>query len=45
MMKGIRLKEGKEETVQSYLGVLSHGNSRHLQDDVNKLAQEMAMPK
>jgi retron-type reverse transcriptase len=30
MFRGIRLKDGKEETVQSYLGLLSHGNAEKL---------------
>jgi len=40
MMKGIRRKQGKEETVQSYLGLLSHGNSRGLGNEVNSLVKE-----
>lgn len=34
MFKGIKLKEGKEETVQSYIGLLGHGNAWKLQQDV-----------
>lgn len=34
MMNSIRTKQGKEETVQSYLGLLSHGNSWKLQQKV-----------
>jgi hypothetical protein len=34
MFKNIKLKEGKEETVQSYLGMLSHGNARKLRSEV-----------
>ena len=34
MFRGIKLKEGKEETVQSYLGLLSHGNAKKLQTKV-----------
>jgi hypothetical protein len=30
MWKRIELKEGKIETVQSYLGLLSHGNARKI---------------
>ena len=42
MLKGIRRKNGNESTVQSYLGVLSHGNSKKLQSEVEKLAKGFA---
>ncbi len=38
MLRGIAAKRGKEETVQSYLGLLSHGNARKLQGKVNNAA-------
>lgn len=34
MFKNIKLKEGRVETVQSYLGLLSHGNARKLRKKV-----------
>ena len=36
MFRNIKLKEGKVEVVQSYLGLLSHGNGRRLQGAVEK---------
>lgn len=38
MIRGIRRRQGKMETVQSYLGVLSHGNGRRLCGRVDELA-------
>jgi len=40
IMREIRRKQGKRETVQSYLGLLSHGNSWGLKRIVNDLAEE-----
>jgi len=40
MLKSILLSEGKEETVQSCLGVLSHGNSKRLKKRVNIIAEK-----
>ena len=41
MFRGIKAKEGKEETVQSYLGLMSHGNTKKLrqrvEDDIAKI--------
>lgn len=34
MFKNIKAKNGKEETVQSYLGLISHGNSWKLQQKI-----------
>lgn len=34
MFRTIKEKQGKEETVQSYLGLLSHGNARKLKEKV-----------
>lgn len=34
MWKRLEETEGKEETVQSYLGLLSHGNARGITDDI-----------
>jgi retron-type reverse transcriptase len=36
MWKRIELKEGKIETVQSYLGLLSHGNARKITNEISK---------
>ncbi len=41
MMNGIKAKQGKEETVQSYLGLLSHGNSWKLQQQVKAKTAEI----
>jgi RNA-directed DNA polymerase len=35
MFRTIRQKEGKEETVQSYLGLMRHGNTRKLEQQVS----------
>ena len=37
MLRRIKEMEGKEESVQSYLGLLKHGNSRKLQREVEFL--------
>jgi retron-type reverse transcriptase len=34
MFKNIRWKEGKKETIQSYLGLLNHGNGHKLMDRI-----------
>ncbi len=39
IMRKIRRKQGKRETVQSYLGLLSHGNSRGLQDKIKEITK------
>ncbi len=36
MFRNIQLKEGKLEVVQSYLGLLGHGNGRRLEGEVEK---------
>jgi len=36
MFRNIQEKKGKEETVQSYLGLLKHGNTHKLQENVDK---------
>ena len=41
MMNGIKAKQGKEETIQSYLGLLSHGNSWKLQQQVKAKTAEI----
>ena len=41
MMRRIQKTKGKEETVQSYLGLLRHGNTKGLQAEVKALATEM----
>jgi retron-type reverse transcriptase len=40
MFRNIKAKEGKEETVQSYLGLISHGNSWKLQQKVIEMKHE-----
>lgn len=39
IMQEIQYKEGKRETVQSYLGLLSHGNSLGLQSKIEEMAK------
>jgi RNA-directed DNA polymerase len=39
MFKRIAIKEGKVETVQSYLGLLQHGNAKKLSQQVQMMAQ------
>lgn len=41
MFSGIAAREGKEETVQSYLGLLSHGNGWKLQQEVRARTAEI----
>ena len=41
MMARIHKKNGKTETVQSYLGILSHGNSRMLEKRVNRIVENI----
>lgn len=41
MLREIRSKSGKEETVQSYLGLLSHGNAAKLRERIERLANEL----
>ncbi len=42
MFRGVVLKEGKRETVQSYLGLLTHGNGKKLKAKVeNMLGSEI----
>jgi RNA-directed DNA polymerase len=41
MFRGIMEKEGKVQTVQSYLGLLEHGNASKLKWQVQKLAIEI----
>lgn len=40
MLRVIGEKKDKEETVQSYLGLLSHGNSEKLRSKVEKIVNE-----
>ncbi|MDH5442610.1 MAG: hypothetical protein OEX08_03375, partial [Candidatus Nomurabacteria bacterium] len=37
MMKNIMQKQGKEEVVQSYLGMLSHGDGYKLMKEIKKI--------
>ena len=39
MFREVKIKCGKEEAVQSYLGLLSHGNARRLQEKVERLVE------
>ncbi|MFY9461792.1 MAG: reverse transcriptase/maturase family protein [Candidatus Sungiibacteriota bacterium] len=41
MLRAIRAKNGKTETVQSYLGVLGHGNAQKLKQEVSGVANVM----
>jgi len=41
MMRGIINKRGKEETVQSYLGMLGKGNTKKLRNKIFCLVDEM----
>ena len=41
MFRGIKRQNGKPETIQSYLGLLKHGNTKRLTGEVQELAHEM----
>ena len=41
MFREIKIKDGNEETVQSYLGLLSHGNARKLQTETERIVEEV----
>lgn len=43
MFKRIEVQEGKKETVQSYLGLLKHGNGSKLQQKIRKMCPEKAI--
>jgi hypothetical protein len=38
MFKNIKEKKGKEETVQSYLGLLRHGNTYNLVEKIKSIS-------
>ena len=38
MFRGIKLKKGNKKTIQSYLGLLSHGNAKKLAQKIVKIA-------
>jgi RNA-directed DNA polymerase len=40
MFRELEVKKHKDETVQSYLGLLSHGNARKLQAGVERMVEE-----
>lgn len=40
MFRGIEEKQGKEETVQSYLGLMSHGNTKKLRQRVEAAVKQ-----
>jgi len=42
MWRGIKIKNGKPETVQSYLGLLRHGNTHKLQEQTREIVMEAA---
>ncbi len=37
MIKNIKMKAGRQETVQSYLGMMKHGNARKLMQKINSM--------
>ena len=39
MFKNLKLREGKPETIQSYLGLLKHGNTHKLKQKISKYFQ------
>ncbi len=41
MFRGIKVKNGNHETVQSYLGLLKHGNAKKLQEEVKFLLETL----
>jgi hypothetical protein len=41
MFRGIKRSGGKTETVQSYLGLLQHGNTKKLKEEIGRLEQEI----
>jgi retron-type reverse transcriptase len=41
MFRGIRQKQGKAETVQSYLGLISHGNAKKLESLIKQRKDDM----
>ena len=43
MFRNIRIKEAKKETIQSYLGLLKHGNGWKLQQRVQKTPQSQSV--
>ncbi len=42
MFRGIKTKEGKEETVQSYFGLMSHGNAKKLRRKIENELKNIA---
>ncbi|MEK7554429.1 MAG: reverse transcriptase/maturase family protein [Patescibacteria group bacterium] len=40
MFRGLRKTKGKNATIQSYLGLMSHGNTKKLQSEIEKLQME-----
>ncbi len=42
MLRNIELKEGRVETVQSYLGLIGHGNSQKLKKHIETLVQSVS---
>ena len=39
MLNGIKWKEGKMETVQSYIGLLSHGNTYKIKNKIREIVE------
>lgn len=42
MLRQIRLKQGKQETIQSYFGLISHGNSEKIKKGVEAIRDSLA---
>lgn len=45
MFRGIKMKEGKEDTIQSYLGLINHGNTKKLQGEIISLVENIESKK
>lgn len=43
MFRQIQLKKGKEETVQSYLGLVSHGNSEKIKKNIKDMTDSLSV--
>jgi len=45
MFRGIKKKQGSPQTVQSYLGLISHGNAKKLKGNIESYASSGFLPK
>jgi len=45
MFRGIKKKQGSPQTVQSYLGLVSHGNAKKLKGNIESYASSGFLPK